>query len=65
MSGLRRRLQWLPWRRKTVVDVPIASNEQMELGHHMEPAVVTMFAARTGASICKNSIWYTKIYRKC
>jgi predicted phage-related endonuclease len=27
----------------------------MELGHHMEPAVVTMFAARTGAEVCKNS----------
>ena len=43
------------WRRKTGVDGPIASNEQMELGHHMEPAVVTMFAARTGAEVCKNS----------
>ena len=43
------------WRRKTGVDGPIPSNEAMELGHHMEPAVVTMFAARTGAYICKNS----------
>ena len=43
------------WRRKTGVDGPIPSNEAMELGHHMEPAVVTMFAARTGAEVCKNS----------
>ena len=43
------------WRRKTGVDGPIASSEAMELGHHMEPAVVTMFAARTGAFIVKNS----------
>ena len=43
------------WRRKTGVDGPIPSNEAMELGHHMEPAVVTMFAARTGAFICKSS----------
>ena len=27
----------------------------MELGHHMEPAVVTMFAARTGAQVRKDS----------
>ena len=43
------------WRRKTGIDGPIPSNEAMELGHHMEPAVVTMFAARTGAEVCKNS----------
>ena len=43
------------WRRKTGVDGPIPSSEAMELGHHMEPAVVTMFAARTGAFIVKNS----------
>ena len=43
------------WRRKTGVDGPIASSEAMELGHHMEPAVVTMFAARTGAFIVKKS----------
>ena len=43
------------WRRKTGVDGPIPSGEAMELGHHMEPAVVTMFAARTGAFIVKNS----------
>ena len=43
------------WRRKTGVDGPIPSSEAMELGHHMEPAVVTMFAARTGAFIVKSS----------
>ena len=43
------------WRRKTGVDGPIPSNEAMELGHHMEPAVVTMFAARTGAQVRKDS----------
>jgi putative phage-type endonuclease len=43
------------WRRKTGVDGPIASSEAMELGHHMEPAVVTMFAARTGAQVRKDS----------
>ena len=43
------------WRRKTGVDGPIDQNEAMELGHHMEPSVVTMFAARTGAEVCKSS----------
>ena len=43
------------WRRKTGVDGPIPSSEAMELGHHMEPAVVTMFAARTGAQVRKDS----------
>ena len=40
------------WRRKTGVDGPIPQNEAMELGHHMEPSVVTMFASRTGAQVC-------------
>ena len=43
------------WRRKTGIDGPIDQNEAMELGHHMEPSVVTMFSARTGAEVCKNS----------
>ena len=43
------------WRRKTGVDGPIPSSAAMELGHHMEPAVVPMFAARTGAQVRKDS----------
>lgn len=43
------------WRRKTGVDGPIASSEAMELGHHIEPAVASMFAARTGAFIKEDS----------
>ena len=43
------------WRRKTGVDGPIPQNEAMEPGHHMEPSVVTMFASRTGAQVCRNS----------
>ena len=43
------------WRRTTGVDGPIPSSAAMELGHHIEPAVVTMFAARTGAQVRKDS----------
>ena len=43
------------WRRKRGIDGPIASNEAMELGHQIEPAVAGMFALRTGADIQKNS----------
>ena len=43
------------WRRKTGVDQPIEQNEAMELGHHLEPAVASLFAARTGAFIRKDS----------
>ena len=43
------------WRRKTGIDGPVSSNEAMELGHQIEPAVAGMFALRTGAQIQKNS----------
>lgn len=43
------------WRRKTGQDGPVEMNEAMELGHHIEPAVASMFAARTGAFIRKDS----------
>ena len=43
------------WRRKTGIDLPIEQNEAMELGHHLEPAVASLFAARTGAIIKKTS----------
>ena len=43
------------WRRKTGQDGPIPMNEAMELGHHMEDAVATMFAAHTGAVIQNSS----------
>ena len=43
------------WRRKTGQDGPIEMNEAMELGHHMEDAVSTMFASRSGAFILNSS----------
>ena len=43
------------WRRKTGIDLPVEQNEAMEMGHHLEPAVATLFAARTGAVIKKSS----------
>ena len=43
------------WRRKTGIDLPVEQNEAMEMGHHLEPAVATLFAARTGAIIKKSS----------
>jgi len=43
------------WRRKTGQDGPVEMNEAMELGHHMEDAVATMFASRTGAFIQNSS----------
>ena len=43
------------WRRKTGLDPAVESSEAMELGHHIEPAVASLFAARTGAEILKSS----------
>lgn len=43
------------WRRKTGMDLPVEQNEAMDLGHHLEPAVASLFAARTGARIRKSS----------
>lgn len=43
------------WRRKTGIDGPVPGNEAMELGHHMEDAVATMFAAHAGVEIQNNS----------
>ena len=43
------------WRRKLGIDGPIPGNEAMELGHQLEPAVASTFAARTGAEILKSS----------
>lgn len=43
------------WRRKREIDPPVQTNEAMELGHHLEPAVASLFAARTGAYIRKDS----------
>lgn len=43
------------WRRKSGIDGPVGTNEAMELGHHLEPAVASLFAARTGAYIRKDS----------
>lgn len=43
------------WRRKTGIDGPIPGNEAMELGHHMEDAVATMFAQHAGVEIQESS----------
>lgn len=43
------------WRRKSGIDGPVEMNEAMELGHHMEDAVATMFASHTGAFIVSSS----------
>ncbi len=43
------------WRRKTGIDGPVPGNEAMELGHHMEDAVATMFASKAGVEILESS----------
>ena len=43
------------WRRKLGIDGPVQINEAMDLGHHMENAVATMFASKTGAFIVESS----------
>lgn len=43
------------WRRKTGLDNTVKTGEQLELGHHLEPAVASLFEARTGFEIQKSS----------
>ena len=43
------------WRKKTGLDNTVLTGEQLELGHHLEPAVASLFAARTGNEILKSS----------
>lgn len=43
------------WRRKMGLDGPSLPNDAMEMGHHLEPSVASLFAARTGASIRRDS----------
>ena len=42
-------------RRNTGIDGPVPGNEAMELGHHMEDAVATMFTDHTGVEIQRSS----------
>ena len=43
------------WRRKVGIDGPIESNEAMEMGHLLEPAVAQRFEEITGHWVVKNS----------
>ena len=43
------------WRRKTDIDGPVESNEAMEMGHLLEPAVAQRFEEVTGQWVVKNS----------
>ena len=43
------------WRRKVGIDGPVESNEAMEMGHLLEPAVAQRFEEITGNWVVKNS----------
>lgn len=43
------------WRRKTGIDGPVETNEAMEMGHLLEPAVAQRFEEITGQWVVKNS----------